>query len=97
MKELYIETKDGYIPIDKNIIEKYDLVEGIRSPFTDNRIIDKKGSFHSGRQESEDFTELEWKEISPDGFPSDEVDQMNHGFEMSTSEMIDFAQGVDSD
>jgi hypothetical protein len=36
-------------------------------------------------------------DLPKDGFPEDGINTMNHGFEFSTSEMIDFAQGVDSD
>ncbi len=87
MEKLYVETKAGNFPIDEKIVEKYDLEKGTRSPFTSNRIINASG----------DFT----KKIPPKGTVSlgeseGEIDVMENGLMLSTSEMIDIAQGVDS-
>lgn len=87
MEKLYVETKAGNFPIDEKIVEKYDLEKGTRSPFTSNRIVNESG----------DFT----KKIPPKELVSlhqneDEIDEMENGLFLSTSEMIDFAQGVDS-
>lgn len=34
MKELYLKTEHGLIPLDEKIIEKYKLKVGRKSPFT---------------------------------------------------------------
>ncbi len=87
MEKLYMETKAGNFPIDEKIVEKYDLEKGTFSPFTSNRIINSNG----------DFTKkVPPKEPVSMGESEGEVDGMENGLMLSTSEMIDLAQGVDS-
>ncbi len=88
MEELYVETKNGNIPIDQNIVEKYDIKKGTLSPFTSSRILGEKGDFVR-----EDPPEERVSLNQGD----DEIEEMENGFMLSTSEMIDIAQGVDSD
>ncbi|RDU25205.1 hypothetical protein [Anaerosacchariphilus polymeriproducens] len=45
MERLFVETKQGNIPIDDAIVEKYELKEGTFTPFTHQRIVDKNGNF----------------------------------------------------
>lgn len=88
MEELYIETKDGKQKIDNNIVEKYDLKKGTLSPFTREPLVDKFG----------DFTREELpKEVVSLNQGDDEIDEMENGLLLSTSEILDIAQGVDSD
>lgn len=83
-----METKSGTIPLEDSIVEKYDLKKGTMSPFTQNRIVGKNGDFKREEPPKE-------KPILNHG--DDEIEEMENGFMISTSEMIDFAQGVDSD
>jgi hypothetical protein len=92
MEDLYLETVKGNLPIDPLIIEKYSLEKGTISPFTHSRIVGKHGEFYLEPRNKERVSQ----EIPDEGFPDDGIDQMDHGFELSTSEMIDIAQGVDS-
>ncbi len=88
MEELFVKTKDGNVKIDDSIVKKYDLKKGTLSPFTQSHIVDKNG----------DFT----REDPPGELVSlnqgdDEIEEMENGLLLSTSEMLDIAQGVDSD
>ena len=82
MDELFLATEHGNIPIDQNTKNKYNLKKGIKSPFTDHKIVDKSG----------DAT-LEQKEEKP-ALEKDEVNADSQIF--SVAEIIDFAQGADS-
>lgn len=92
MEKLYLETNSEYVPIDQAFIEKYNLEKGTLSPFTNSRIVGHNGDFHREPHKED----IESKEVREKGFPDDGIDQMDNGFELSTSEMIDIAQGVDS-
>lgn len=99
MEDLYLETKNGREHIDSLTAEKYHLEPGTLSPFTGNRIVDRNGEHEanevSGRDNEasirQDFNDMPMKGRAGDG-----VDQMENGFELSQSEIIDFSQGVDS-
>lgn len=95
-EDLYVETKEGNISIDQEIVEKYNLKMGTTSPFTDNRIVGEEGEFPLKPFQDED-KEQGLDKVPYDGFSDDGIDQMDHGFELSTSEIIDISQGVDSD
>ncbi|WFR59366.1 hypothetical protein QA584_09830 [Anaerocolumna sp. AGMB13025] len=88
MEELYLETKEGKVKIDDRIAQKYDLKKGTVSPFTQNHIVDKAGEFK--REEPP-------KKRDSINQGDDEIEEMENGFYLSTSEMLDIAQGVDSD
>lgn len=91
-----IETTEGTQPIGLDMVEKYNLHKGTRSPFTNGRILGEGGDFPAiPFHDLEPIPSIE--DVPRDGFHEDEIDTMDHGFEFSTSEMIDFAQGVDSD
>ena len=98
MADLYLETKNGMIPINEKTIQKYHLESGSRSPFTQDRIVGRDdGSVQSTNDEDSeasihhDFNDMPVQDIRGDG-----VDEMDNGFVMSQSEIIDFSQGVDS-
>lgn len=96
MEELYLETKKGNLPIEQNIIEKYDLNSGTLSPFTQQRIVDVNGEYQREPSYTEDELNKEFNDMQIKGMKSDGIDQMENGFELSTSEIIDFSQGTDS-
>lgn len=87
MEELFLETQQGKIPIDDAIVEKYDLKEGTYTPFTHQKIVDKNGNFI--------HEETEKKKTSLKN-QDDEIEEMENGLLLSTSEMIDIAEGADS-
>lgn len=87
MEELFIETKTGKTPIDSDLVQKYHLQEGTYTPFSHEKIVDKDGNFVHPEPEKEEPS-FEFKE--------DEVEEMENGLLLSTSEMIDIAEGADS-
>lgn len=88
MEELYIKTKEGMQKIDNSIVEKYDLKKGTLSPFSRSTLVNENGD--AKREEQP-------KEVVSLNQGDDEIDEMENGLLLSTSEMLDIAQGVDSD
>ncbi|MGB8455812.1 MAG: hypothetical protein WCD89_26290 [Anaerocolumna sp.] len=88
MEELFLETKDGNVKIEDSIVNKYDLKKGTVAPFTQNHIVNKEGEFKREDPPEEKFSLNQG---------DDEIEEMENGLLLSTSEMIDIAQGVDSD
>lgn len=43
MEELFIVSESGNIPISTDIIEKYSIRKGTKTPFSDRLIVDKFG------------------------------------------------------
>lgn len=86
MKKLFVETKAGRAPIDARLAEKYELERGARTPFTDARIVDEHGS-GARRPAAKSGAGLRGAHD-----PADRAD----GTMFTTSEILDFAQGVDS-
>lgn len=88
MKKLFVETKNGKTPIPGNLAEKYDLKQGTRSPFTDACIVGADGDAR--------------REVTPkerEGFaqkPRPDARDREDGTTLTTSEILDFAQGADS-
>lgn len=87
MDRLYIETENGNMPIDNEITQKYNLQKGNKSPFTGYRIVDKYGDY-SVQNQPEEIHDLSNHE--------DEIKDLENGLQLSTSEMFDIADGVDS-
>ncbi len=96
MEKLYIETSRGNVPIDREFIEKYNLQKGMNTPFSRDRIVGNNGEFFIDPSQQEHVRAHDTKKVPFDGFPDDEIETMDKGMELSTSEIIDFAQGVDS-
>lgn len=97
MEELYLETKNGNVPIDEDTIEKYDLKKGSLSPFTRNRIVGRNGEYYLKSDIEEALLKQSFNKMPEEGFHDDGIAHMEDGFELSTSEMIDISQGLDSD
>jgi hypothetical protein len=92
MEELFLETKNGNIAIDPQVVKKFNLEKGTLSPFTRNRIVGKHGEYPS-----ETSAEKDPKNNVKTQKPEDEPDgEQNGGVVLTTSEIIDFAQGTDS-
>jgi len=91
MEEVYIETPNGKYPIEKNIIEKYNLTKGMLSPFSRYRLVDKTGDFSKP-----DTKDKGYIRYVPDEGKEDGLAELDNGILLSTSEMIDISQGADS-
>lgn len=87
MEKLFIETENGKLPIDHEIVQKHNLQKGDTTPFTRNRIVDQFGNSTKPEQPEEphDLSNQE-----------DEIEDLENGIQLSTSEMLDIAEGVDS-
>ena len=96
MKELFLNTEQGLVPIDVKIIEKYGLKEGTKSPFNRFWIVDKNGSMGNGKIETSSPGVDEMP--AGEGLEDDEIVEFEEtGAIMSQSEIIDFSHGTDSD
>ncbi len=89
MEELFLEMKNGKIPLSQEIIKKYNLKKGTRSPFSNERIVGKNGEYFIEKTEKKGS--LNEEKVNGSG-----IGEMENGIELSTSEMIDIAQGADS-
>ena len=58
--------------------------------------LDRKNKKPPLDKDSESFIRQDFYNMPMKGISSDGVDQMENGFELSQSEIIDFSQGVDS-
>lgn len=90
MKKLFIETKDGALPIEGKIAEKYSLEKGTKSPFTGGRIVGENGDFAKAPPKEKDCRATE---KSP---KEDHTAEDRDGTLFTTSEIIDLASGADS-
>ena len=98
MADLYLETGNGLTPIDEKTVQKYHLESGTQSPFTQKKIVGRNDDALQSANDKDseasihrDFNDMPSQDIRGDG-----VDEMDNGFVMSQSEIIDFSQGVDS-
>lgn len=91
MDELYLETENGNIKIDQEVIKKFDLKKGTMSPFTNNRIVGKNGEFFFDSPEKKDLKNNELNKGPEDG-----VVELDNGLILSTAEIIDISEGADS-
>ncbi|NLM49826.1 MAG: hypothetical protein GX196_02605 [Clostridiaceae bacterium] len=84
MEELYIKTKDGLIPLSQEMIKKYNLKKGVKTPFTGDMVVDKNKNAD---------LDINWEE------KKDNRNSVTNTTDIifQTSEVIDIAKGVDSD
>ena len=97
MKELFLKTESGLVPLDEKIIEKYNLVEGRKSPFTRYYVVDKTGipKFNSEKETSSPGAD---EMPAGEGAEDDEIVEFSDtGAILSQSEIIDFSEGTDSE
>ncbi|MDW5298570.1 MAG: hypothetical protein SA378_00295 [Sedimentibacter sp.] len=98
MKELFLNTSQGLVPIEENIIEKYNLTEGKISPFSRLWIVNKNGSTIDTMAENETSSPGVDEMPAGEGLEDDEIVEFSEtGAIMSQSEIIDFSHGTDSD
>lgn len=92
MEELYLETKNGKVPIDPAVAEKLGLEKGTKSPFSRQRIVGPNGEYP---QETGIEKDPKNQPLSKSGRAEDD-DPLYGGTMLTTSEILDFAQGTDS-
>lgn len=80
MEELFLKTEDGLVPIALEVVQKYGLKKGEKSPFTGFLLVDRNGGFDTQENKQKD-------ELEP---------PYNNAKMFTTAESIDIAQGVDS-
>ncbi|MGI6732205.1 MAG: hypothetical protein ACOX5F_10020 [Anaerovoracaceae bacterium] len=96
MKELYIEVGNRRVPLDSEIVEKYGLNQGTKSPFTSQNLVGRNGDSTLLTSQDEKMIKDSFNHMPFKGIEGEGVDQMENGFQMSQSEILDFAQGTDS-
>ena len=62
----------------------------------DNRINRISSDHTVENRDSESAIRQDFYNLPDQGYPDDEIDQMDNGFEFSQSEILDFAEGTDS-
>lgn len=97
MKELSIETEKGRMPLDQRIALKYGLNQGTKSPFTAQTIVGWDGDATLIMSNNEKSVQDSFNDMPIKGIEGEGVDQMENGFQMSQSEILDFAAGTDSE
>lgn len=101
MQELFLKTEDGLIPLDEEIIKKYNLKAGRISPFSRFWVVDKSGNIAKDSLTNlyEGTSSLTPEEMPKgEGLEDDEIVEFEEtGAILSQSEIIDFSRGVDSE
>lgn len=95
--KLFLDTDKGLILLDKEIVEKYKLVEGRKSPFTRYYVVGEEGR---GKFNPEKETSSPDPDEMPagEGAEDDEIVEFSDtGAILSQSEIIDFSHGTDSE
>lgn len=80
MEELYIQTVNGNIPINSELVKKYGLEKGMISAFSNFKIVGKGGEFPSRCKNQKINGEIEEAE----------------NVILTQSEILDFANAADS-
>lgn len=96
MRELFLKTDQGLIPLDEKLIEKYNLQEGRKSPFTRYYVVDKTGNPKLGTKASRSGLKVE-EMPEGEGLEDDQIVEFSEtGAILSQSEIIDFSDGTDN-
>ena len=83
MKKLYVQAKDQKIPVSPEVINKYALENGMLTPFSREPLVGE-------HNESSNHMQTQ----APKTPPLSEQEATDRT--MSTAELLDFAQGTDS-
>ena len=90
MDKLFIEINNQKLPINEDMVLKYHLKKGMLSPVSHNRIVDQYGNGQPDKARKN--RTYEKQEINK-ALES----ETQENFDLSTSEILDFSQGADSD
>lgn len=91
MDNLYIDMRGDRVALDPAVIKKYNVRAGTLSPFSRCPVVDARGRMPP--RQPEPAARLDEQ---PPGERLDGIAQLDMGLELKTSEIIDFAQGADS-
>jgi hypothetical protein len=91
MEKLFLDINRQRVPISDDMTKKYKLQKGMVSTVSHNPIVDEFG----GAQLKPESTSKKTVERQKDRKASDFIVQEN--LDLSTSEILDFSQGADSD
>jgi len=93
MDRLYLDTKNGKLPIDPGVAEKYNLNRGSKSPYTNDAIVDRTGSAAKAPQAETPGAQLM---VNKEKYANDELSEYENGLVLDTAEVLDIAQAADS-
>lgn len=93
MEDLFVKTEKGDAKIEPDVVRKYNLEKGLYSPFTHQQVVNQNGAFPSELAAEKDPKNTGDKLLSED---QEGGEGGISGVMLSTSEIIDFAQGTDS-
>jgi hypothetical protein len=91
MEPLFLKMEIGLSRIDPGLTEKYSLKKGNLSPFTGLRIVGENGEFTLEKPKEKEPIRHNQGELARDG-----IVELENGIMLTTSEMLDIAQGADS-
>lgn len=89
MEPLYLESKNGPLPIEKRLAEKYGLKKGMRAPFSGARITGENGDFSRDPARDPRLPQLSEETIQ-------EAERTIPDVVLTPAEIIDIAHGEDS-
>lgn len=93
MNSFYLQTGQGKMPIDMRVAKKYKLRAGMLSPNTGYPILNTAGVRGEPPQNTDDDVK---HNIEDSYHAADEITNPNGDLALSTAEIIDISQGVDS-
>ena len=97
MKELFLKTENGLVPLSEDTIKKYNLEEGKKSPFSGYYIVDKDGRYILNNEKETSSPGID-EMPEGEGMEDDEIVEFSEtGAILSQSEIIDFSHGTDSE
>lgn len=97
MKELFLKTENGLVPLSEDTIKKYNLEEGKKSPFSGYYIVDKDGRYKLNNEKETSSPGID-EMPEGEGMEDDEIVEFSEtGAILSQSEIIDFSHGTDSE
>ena len=97
MKELFLKTENGLVPLSEDTIKKYNLEEGKKSPFSSYYIVDKDGRYILNNEKETSSPGID-EMPEGEGMEDDEIVEFSEtGAILSQSEIIDFSHGTDSE
>lgn len=97
MKELFLNTDQGLVKIEEDVIKKYNLKEGMISPYSRFWIVDKNGITENAMFKHETSSPDVREMPAGEGLEDDEIVEFGEtGAILSQSEILDFSEGTDS-
>lgn len=93
MNKLYLDTKDGKMPIDPQVAEKYSLNKGMKSPYTNGVVVDETGSAAKPAKQKVPQSDLT---VNKEKYANDTLSEYENGLVLDTAEVLDIAQAADS-